>query len=83
MKALIYCGTGNLTMEEREIPKTGKNDVLIRVARAGICGSDLTAYLGDGMKVGILYKGQFGHDGQFGHEMVGTVEKIGEEVKDI
>lgn len=83
MKALIYCGTGKLGMEERPIPETGRKDVLVKVARAGICGSDLTAYLGDGMKVGILRKGQFGHDGQFGHEMVGTVEKVGEDVKDI
>lgn len=83
MKALIYYGTGKLAIEERPIPETGKKDVLIKVVRAGICGSDLTAYLSDGMKVGILYKGQFGHDGQFGHEMVGIVEKVGEDVKDM
>lgn len=83
MKALIYYGTGKLKMEERPVPETGSKDVLVKVARAGICGSDLTAYLADGMKVGILYKGQFGHDGQFGHEMAGTVEKVGEDVKDV
>lgn len=83
MKALIYYGTGKLKMEDRPVPETGSRDVLVKVARAGICGSDLTAYLADGMKVGILYRGQFGHDGQFGHEMVGTVEKVGSEVKDV
>ncbi len=83
MKALIYYGTGKLKIEDRPIPEIGSKDVLVKVARAGICGSDLTAYLSDGMKVGILYKGQFGHDGQFGHEMTGTVEKVGEDVKEV
>lgn len=83
MKALIYYGTGKLKMEDRPIPETGSRDVLVKVARAGICGSDLTAYLADGIKVGILYKGQFGHDGQFGHEMVGTVERVGADVADV
>ncbi len=83
MKALIYYGTGKLAIEERPVPEVGRNDVLVKVARAGICGSDLTAYLSDGMKVGILYKGQYGHDGQFGHEMAGTVEKAGEDVKGV
>lgn len=83
MKSLIYYGPGKLAMEERPIPETGSKDVLVKVARAGICGSDLTAYLYNGLQVGILENGQFGHDGQFGHEMVGIVEKVGEEVKDV
>ena len=83
MKSLIYYGPGKLAMEERPIPETGSKDVLVKVARAGICGSDLTAYLHNGLQVGILENGQFGHDGQFGHEMVGIVEKVGEEVKDV
>ena len=45
MKSLIYYGPGKLAMEERPIPETGSKDVLVKVARAGICGSDLTAYL--------------------------------------
>lgn len=56
---------------------------MVKVARAGICGSDLTAYRLDGMSVGILYNGQFGHDGQFGHEMVGTVHEVGTEVQGV
>lgn len=83
MKALIYYGPKELKMEEVPMPVPGKKDVLVKIARAGICGSDLTAYLYDGMGVGILKKGQFGHDGQFGHEMVGTVCQLGEEVEGI
>ena len=83
MKALIYYGPGDIRMEERPMPVPGAKDVIIKVARAGICGSDLTAYLRDGMSVGILKKGQFGHDGQFGHEMTGTVFQVGEAVQEI
>ncbi len=83
MKALIYYGTGDIRLEERPIPVPEKNDVVIKVARAGICGSDITAYLYDGHRVGIFPKGEMGVDGQFGHEMVGTVHTVGESIKDI
>nr|WP_288860534.1 zinc-binding dehydrogenase [uncultured Faecalicatena sp.] len=83
MKALIYYGPKDIRMEERPMPECGEHDVIVKVARAGICGSDLKAYLYDGMSVGILYNGQFGHDGQFGHEMVGTVYQVGSKCKEI
>lgn len=83
MKALIYYGPQSVKLEEIPMPIPGKKDVLVKIARAGICGSDLTAYRQDGLGVGILKKGQFGHDGQFGHEMVGTVYELGEEVEGI
>lgn len=83
MRALIYYGPKDVRMEDRPMPACGPKDVIVKVARAGICGSDLTAYLRDGMSVGILRKGQFGHDGQFGHEMVGTVYQVGAECQDI
>lgn len=83
MKALIYYGPGDIRMEEREKPVPGPKDVVVKVARAGICGSDLKAYLHDGHSVGILCKGEMGVDGQFGHEMVGAVHELGSEVTGI
>ncbi|MGT2750523.1 zinc-dependent alcohol dehydrogenase [Streptococcus orisasini] len=83
MKSLIYYGPKELKIEEREVPVIGKNDALIKVVRAGICGTDLTAYRIGGVTTGILAKGQFGHDGQFGHEMVGVVDKVGSKVEGI
>ncbi|MGT2802929.1 zinc-dependent alcohol dehydrogenase [Streptococcus henryi] len=83
MKALIYYGPKDIKLEEREIPAISDKDVLVKVVRAGICGTDLTAYRYGGITTGILAKGQFGHDGQFGHEMVGIVEKVGEAVADV
>lgn len=83
MKALIYYGPKNIKLEEIPMPEAKGKDVVIKVKRAGICGSDLTAYLHDGHGVGILMKGEYGHDGQFGHELTGVVHQIGSEVRDI
>lgn len=83
MKALIYYGPKDIRIEERPVPVPGENDVVIKVARAGICGSDLTAYLYDGHRVGIFEKGEMGVDGQFGHEMAGTVHSVGSLITDI
>lgn len=83
MKALIYYGPKDVRIEERPMPKAEVSDVVVKVIYAGICGSDLTAYLHDGLSVGILMKGQYGHDGQFGHEMVGIVYEVGSQVMDV
>lgn len=83
MRALIYYGPGDIRMEDCPMPKAGEKDVIVKVVRAGICGSDLTAYLLDGMSVGILRNGQFGHGGQFGYKMVGIVYEVGKNVEGI
>lgn len=83
MKALIYEGPKKISLEEIPMPVAEGTDVVVKVARAGICGSDITAYLYDGHRVGIFPKGEMGVDGQFGHEMVGTVYQVGQDVTDI
>lgn len=77
MKAGIYGGPGKV--EVREIPKpvAGPHDVIVKNVRAGICGTDMTAYLYSGDPVSIFV------DGEFGHEMVGIVAEVGREVTDI
>lgn len=77
MRAAIYQGVGTIELAEVARPRAGARDALIRVARAGICGTDLHAYLVEGESVGI-------HPGnQFGHEFVGVVEEVGPEVAGI
>ena len=46
MKAYVLKGPGVLTAEEREIPRPGPTEVLIRVTNVGICGSDIHLYKG-------------------------------------
>lgn len=77
MKAGIYYGPGSVEVMEIEKPVPGPRDVIVKNVRAGICGTDLTAYLYDGNAVSIF------PDGEFGHEMVGIVDEVGSEVTDV
>lgn len=77
MKAGIYHGTKNISFEEIEKPTAGDDDVIIKVKKAGICGTDVHAYLMGGDDVGI-------HAGnEFGHELVGVISEAGAHVADL
>ena len=45
MKAAVWYGEKDIRIEERETKELQPNDVKVKVAWAGICGSDLHAYL--------------------------------------
>ncbi|GIT90590.1 alcohol dehydrogenase [Jannaschia pagri] len=46
MKALVYTGPEALAYRDVPDAETGQGEVLVRVRRVGICGSDMHAYLG-------------------------------------
>ncbi|HPA60417.1 MAG TPA: zinc-binding dehydrogenase [Clostridia bacterium] len=77
MKAGIYHGIRQVAVEQRDKPAIGPRDVLIQVTYAGICGTDIGAYLHGGDAVGI-YPGN-----EFGHEFVGIAAEVGAEVQGI
>lgn len=77
MKAGIYYGIKDINVEEIEKPVIGEKDVLVKNVRAGICGTDLTAYRYGGEPVAI-----YPHN-EFGHEMVGIVVEVGKDVENI
>jgi threonine dehydrogenase-like Zn-dependent dehydrogenase len=47
MKALVYEGPRQLNIREMPEPEPGLDEVLIKVAYSGICGSELGGYLGE------------------------------------
>ncbi len=65
MKALHFDGK-SLCLTEKEIPRPGKGESLIKIRYAGICNTDLE-----------ILKGYMAFTGTIGHEFVGTVEKSG------
>ena len=73
MKAIQIVRPGELKLIEMEKPAiTKKDDVLIRMTAAGICGSDMGIY--HGTNAAATYPRVIGH------EMVGVVEETGENV---
>lgn len=77
MRAAIYKGVKNITIENLSKPQAGVNDIVVKVMRNGICGSDLHAYNLGGDEIGIYVWSAIGH------EFVGIVSDIGSNVEDI
>jgi threonine 3-dehydrogenase len=78
MKALVKSRreTG-LWLEEIEAPRPGINDVLIRVTRAGICGTDVHIYKWDDWAQRTIPVPM-----AIGHEFVGEIVETGSNVND-
>lgn len=76
MRAVIYQGIGRIEVEDAPMPEIGPKDVLVKNVRAGICGTDIGAYLRGGDDVGIF------PGNQIGHEFVSEVVEVGSEVTD-
>ena len=73
MKALVKSKPERgLWMEEVEIPKVGINDILIKVSKSAICGTDLHIYRWDEWSQKTIKIGQ-----TIGHEYVGTIAEMG------
>lgn len=73
MKAAIYEKAGKMTVAEIEKPSLqAKDDVIIKVVRACVCGSDLWGY-------GEDIHHDHG-DTNSGHEAIGIVEEVGEDI---
>jgi L-iditol 2-dehydrogenase len=73
MKAAIYPGHGKgIVIEELPDPHPAADDLIIKVHRCGICGTDLS------MTKGGLW--DFGVNVQFGHEYAGEVVEMGARV---
>ena len=46
MKAIVYHGSNDISLNELPVPEIEEHEVLIKVHYAGICGSDLNIYVG-------------------------------------
>lgn len=68
MKAVVWQGPSSMTVAEVPAPEPVAGEVVVRVEAAGICGSDVTSYLG---RMGISKPGQIR-----GHEFAGTVAGV-------
>lgn len=74
MKALQFFGTKDLRFVDLPEPQVKENEVLLKVKKVGICGTDLHIYKG-GMNVPTPLV--------MGHEFVGDIVKVGSDVATI
>jgi threonine dehydrogenase-like Zn-dependent dehydrogenase len=74
MKAAIYPGHGKrIFIADMPEPEPGPDDVIIKVARCGVCGTDLS------MTKGEMW--DYGANCQFGHEYAGEIVALGKDVE--
>ena len=74
MKALVYIGNQRVEPRETDPPRPGPGEVLLRVKRAGICGTDLHIFQGHmdrRVKPPMV----------MGHEMCGEVAEVSQDAE--
>lgn len=75
MRQAVMTEPGKIEFGEAEEPKPGAGEILLRIKRIGVCGSDIHVYHG---------KHPFTpYPVVQGHEYSGVVEAVGEGVKDV
>jgi len=72
VKAAVLRGIKDIHLEEVSIPEISRNEVLIKVAVAGICGTDIHFYRGEWEVKKPLIPG---------HEFSGTIAEVGGDVE--
>ncbi|WP_158813922.1 L-idonate 5-dehydrogenase [Methylocapsa sp. S129] len=72
MRAIVAHAAKDLRVENLDIPELGANDIRVRIAAGGICGSDLHYYNHGGFGVVRLREPMV-----LGHEIAGVVESVG------
>ena len=77
MRVLNIHGEGIVSLDPRDPPKAGDNDVIVKVKACGICGSDLTY-----IKIGGIGRVEGGVT-PLGHEAAGEVAAIGKDVQGV
>ena len=79
MKAAVYHGPRDIRVEELPLPAIAADEVLVRVAACGICGSDLHLYrLGMFEALGRPVEG----GRVMGHELAGEIAAVGASVRE-
>jgi 2-desacetyl-2-hydroxyethyl bacteriochlorophyllide A dehydrogenase len=76
INAAFYRGNKSFAVEQTKAAPPSENEVSIRIAYCGVCGTDMHVYHGN-------MDARVGHNRILGHEMSGVVEAIGSNVSGI
>lgn len=78
MRAAVYYGAHDIRIEQVPTPSPAEGDVLVRILRSGLCGTDVTEWLSGPAMIPLHVEHPHSHHvGPMipGHEMVGEVLK--------
>ena len=78
MPSVTVHGPNDVRIDQIETPMPGPDDVVVRVAACGICGTDLGYARAGGLPVGST-----GAPVPLGHEFSGTIEAVGSKVSGV
>lgn len=78
MKAAVMRGIGNIAMEDYPDPVTGPDQVKVKIAYCGLCGTDPENLEG---RFGLVPPEAYKQPRILGHEASGTIAEIGKNVK--
>lgn len=79
MKAAVWYGKGNVRIEEVAKPKITSDEYLLRVTACGLCKTDVKKIEGTTLST----KGVLEPPRVFGHEIVGEIEEVGSNIKNV
>jgi len=76
VKALVITMPGHAEVQDVPAPEARPGEVVVRVARAGICGTDVEFFSGE---MQYLHDGLASFPMRIGHEWMGTVIAVGDD----
>ncbi len=74
MRAFVLTGPGTGAVQEVAPPRPAPGQVVVDVARVGLCGTDVEFFTGE---MAYLHQGDASYPLQLGHEWCGTVTALG------
>jgi threonine dehydrogenase-like Zn-dependent dehydrogenase len=77
MRAFVITGPGRAEVQDVPDPRPAPGDVVVDVARAGVCGTDMEFLSGH---MAYLASGDASYPVRIGHEWCGVVSEVGEGV---
>ncbi len=70
MRAVVYRGVNHLRLETIQVPETGDDELLVKVAMCGVCPTDIKK----------IHYGTVPPPRIFGHETAGTIVRVGKRI---
>ena len=78
MRAFVVTGPGECSVQDVEPPSAGSGEVVVDVARVGVCGTDVEFFTGE---MTYLHDGHAAYPMRLGHEWCGVVTAVGSGVE--